>query len=180
MTIKAQLRDSALKERQVLSQADYLSRNQSLSSQLLKFIEDNNFKSIHFFLPIVKNNEPDFRLMFTKLWDDGREIMVSKTHFKTKSLSHYWLEPSTVVKESAWGIPEPENAIETSFDKAELIVVPLLLADRAGHRIGYGGGYYDRLLMSFQGSSIGVSLLAPLDSIPIEPWDVPLQKVLFA
>ena len=180
MKTKAKLRESALNERLALSHAEYLARNQSLSEQLLAYIEQSNFKSIHFFLSIVKNNEPDFKDLFPALWNDGRKIMVSKTHLKQKTLSHYWLEPSTVLKETSWGIPEPTEAVETSIENAELIVVPLLLADRSGHRLGYGGGFYDKMLKKYKGATAGVSLFPPVENLPVMPWDVPLQKIFFA
>lgn len=180
MKSKAELRKMALSQRQALSRETYGRLNQSLCSQVLEHIESKNYQSIHFFLPIVKNNEPDFRPLFPLLWRDGRKIMVSKTHFKAKSLSHYWLEPTTRLIENSWGIPEPINADETSIDLSELIVVPLLLADLSGNRLGYGGGFYDKLLSEFSGTTLGVSLFPPVEMVPVDPWDVPLQQIFFA
>lgn len=180
MTAKAKLREYALKERQALSHEEYKRLNSSLCDQLRSLIYAKNYQSIHFFLPIVKNNEPDFRNLFDELWQDGKKIIASKTVFKTKTLAHYWLEPITKLVVNSWGIPEPHDAEETSIEKAELIVVPLLLADRSGNRVGYGGGFYDKLLANYNGDTVGISLLPPVDNIPVETWDVPLQKILFA
>ena len=180
MIDKARLRESALLQRQAISQDAYEQLNSSLADQLLNLIQSKNYQSIHFFLPIEKNNEPDFRKLFPVLWKEGRRIIVSKTHFKSKTLTHYWLEPSTMLVENSWCIPEPVDATQTSIENAELIVVPLLLADRSSHRIGYGGGFYDKLLADYHGNTVGVSLFPPIEKVPVEPWDIPLQKILFA
>ena len=174
------MRESALLRRKAISQDTYELLNSSLTDQLLKLIQSKNYQAIHFFLPIEKNNEPDFRKLFPVLWKEGRRIIVSKTHFKSKTLTHYWLEPSTMLVENSWGIPEPVDATQTSIENAELIVVPLLLADRSSHRIGYGGGFYDKLLADYHGNTVGVSLFPPIEKVPVEPWDIPLQKILFA
>jgi 5-formyltetrahydrofolate cyclo-ligase len=180
MKTKAQLREWALNNRMALSETAYRRLNDSLCSQLIAYIESENIRCVHFFLPILKNREPDFRSLFPRLWSDGRSILVSKTHFKSKALTHYFLHPDTELQENSWGIPEPVNGQETSIEKAELIVVPLLLADGSGHRLGYGGGFYDKLLKDFHGKNVGVSLLPVIDKLPIHSWDVPLQKIFYA
>ena len=180
MSNKAKLRKEAFEKRKSLDPELFMSLNESLIGQLLDFISSKNYQAIHFFLPIEKNNEPDFRKLFPVLWKEGRRIIVSKTHFKSKTLTHYWLEPSTMLVENSWGIPEPVDATQTSIENAELIVVPLLLADRSSHRIGYGGGFYDKLLADYHGNTVGVSLFPPIEKVPVEPWDIPLQKILFA
>jgi len=178
MITKSLLRKMALQYRQLLSEEEYHRRNASLCNQLLAFIRENNFKAIHFFLPISRNREPDFTTLFPILWSEGRKIMASKTDIKSKIQTHYWLEADTKITHSSWGIPEPENAQAACIQQVDLIIVPLLLADKNGHRIGYGGGYYDRLINDVTAYTLGVSLGPVVDRLVIEGWDVPLQEVL--
>jgi 5-formyltetrahydrofolate cyclo-ligase len=54
--------------------------------------------------------------------------------------------------------------------------VPGLAFDRAGWRLGYGGGYFDRFLQDFGGVSVGAVFQALLlDSLPHGEYDVPMQ-----
>ena len=105
--------------------------------------------------------------------------MVSKTDFKTKYMTHYWLNQETQLETNSLGIPEPMNAEPADFKDAELILVPLLVGDKHGNRIGYGGGYYDQLLKDYKGHSLGLSLLPIVEEIDANPWDVPLDDILF-
>jgi len=178
MITKSLLRKMALHYRQLLSEEEYQRRNESLSKQLLAFIRERDAKAIHVYLPISKNREPDFTSLFPILWQEGRRIMTSRTDVKAKTQTHHWLEPNTQIVRSSWGIPEPENAAQANIDDADLIVVPLLLADKKGNRIGYGGGYYDRLLKDANARTIGVSLGSLVDELEVDAWDVPLQKVI--
>ncbi len=77
------------------------------------------------------------------------------------------------------GIPEPSNAQKADFEEVDLVLVPLLAADKMGNRIGYGGGFYDRLLQNSKAAKIGLSLSTKLDKISQkEVWDIKLDGVL--
>lgn len=79
-----------------------------------------------------------------------------------------------------YGIPEPDDACPV-VDKADIAValIPHLLCDREGYRLGWGGGYYDRWLPDFQGLTVSICPADRLeDRLPREEFDVPVQLVL--
>lgn len=178
MVGKSLLRKTALQYRQLLRGEEFETRNDLLKQKLLDLIRARDAQTIHFYLPMPQNREPDMTGLFPFLWAEGRRIAVSKTHFKDKSLSHYLLEETTGLKNNAWGIPEPVDARPVDAGEIDLIVVPLLLADRQHHRLGYGGGFYDRFLADTAAYKIGLSLGPLLDQLPVDDWDVPLDQVL--
>ena len=76
-----------------------------------------------------------------------------------------------------------EPIIDVEFDKSliEIIIVPLLVFDRKGHRVGYGGGYYDRFMSNAPKNvvKIGLSLFEPVDEISdINQNDIELNFVV--
>jgi len=104
--------------------------------------------------------------------------MVPKTDLQSKQMTHSWHTHDTKLEINSWGIPEPVDAQSADFNDADLVIVPLLVGDKFGNRIGYGGGYYDNLLKGFRGHTVGLSLFTLVDSLAVDPWDVPLEVIL--
>jgi 5-formyltetrahydrofolate cyclo-ligase len=80
-----------------------------------------------------------------------------------------------------WGIREPPPAAPEVFP--DVLIVPLLVFDRRGHRIGYGAGYYDMTLAKLRAmkkvTAIGIAFAAQeIDRVPTTPRDAPLDLVL--
>ena len=78
------------------------------------------------------------------------------------------------------GIPEPPA--DAPLLRPDLLLVPLLAADRAGNRMGQGKGHYDRTLAALRGAgsirAIGLAWDMQLaDALPAEPWDQPLDAI---
>ena len=84
----------------------------------------------------------------------------------------------------AFGILEPVGGEVVAVADHDAVLVPLTAFDGRGHRLGQGGGFYDRALASLRsgGSTrpaiIGVAhWFQQVDEVPVEPWDVPLDAV---
>ena len=157
----------------------YTQRNEQLCQAIARFIEQNEIYTLHTFLAIGKNKEPDVLPLFKDLWNSGKKVVVSKTDFLFKQMRHYYLNEETNLIVNKKGIPEPVDAKEALLEELDVIFVPLLLSDRKGYRIGYGGGYYDRLLSETNSLKVGLSLSPPVDEIlQKEDWDIPLNYLI--
>lgn len=80
-----------------------------------------------------------------------------------------------------WGLLQPSNAAEAVAP--DVVLVPLVLADRAGARIGHGQGHYDRALAQLRESgpvfAVGIAWEPQIadEPLPADPWDVPLDAI---
>ncbi|MEJ2028616.1 MAG: 5-formyltetrahydrofolate cyclo-ligase [Maritimibacter sp.] len=92
---------------------------------------------------------------------------------------HRWTPDCSMI-EGAFGAMVPEDGIEVVPD---VLIVPLVAFDRAGNRLGYGGGFYDRTLEKLRALrptiAIGYAYGAQeAGSLPLEPTDQPLDAIV--
>ena len=93
-------------------------------------------------------------------------------------MNHFLYHESLDFETDRFGIPSPKNAQKADFQSVEVVLIPLVAADRRGGRLGYGKGFYDRLLAEKKQAPIKLGLnLAPCcDRFPfLEPHDESLD-----
>ncbi len=81
-----------------------------------------------------------------------------------------------------WGIKEPSNICETIDPKClDLIILPALMVDKKGYRLGYGAGFYDRFCNNLNSSCkklVAVPNTLLIENLPVNDWDVPCDLVV--
>ena len=121
--------------------------------------------------------EPDLSPLFTSTqhcWGFSR--------VEGKSLFWHSWKPGEQRKKGTYGIFEPPPDSPTlEPDEVDLILVPAVACDLRGYRLGYGGGFYDRMLSSPEWQvkpTVGIVFeLAYLAQLPIDAWDRQLHGV---
>ncbi|EIA10122.1 5-formyltetrahydrofolate cyclo-ligase [Flavobacterium frigoris] len=112
----------------------------------------------HIFLPIIEHKEVDTELILYLLSGKDKEIIISKSDFETRNMTHFLLTDNTKIKKNEFNIPEPVDGIEVPSNKIDVVFVPLLAFDKLGHRVGYGKGFYDKFLSECKPDVIKVGL----------------------
>jgi 5-formyltetrahydrofolate cyclo-ligase len=179
MNTKLSLREQFKIYRKELQPTDVKLRTKQIHDLLFSRIMMHRFDHIHTFLPIEQHNEINTNIIVNTLRRDfAPDIYVPKSYADGK-LTHHLYEESTNLIVSKWGVPEPEDLSqpisETTFD---LVFIPLLTFDKNGHRVGYGGGYYDRFLSKCKPDclKIGLSFFEPVNEISdVNEFDVKLN-----
>lgn len=94
-----------------------------------------------------------------------------------------WDEDVSLI-EGPFGVMQPDVNEKTIWVEPDIIVVPMLAFDRQGHRLGYGGGYYDATLVALrhrkpvQAVAVGYSAQAVLFNLPAEPHDQKMDWII--
>jgi 5-formyltetrahydrofolate cyclo-ligase len=184
---KSELRQIYKAKRLALSSNERDEMSLAIANRLIDLsIWDKKF--YHLFLTIERLKEIDTSYILHALMGKDKHILISKTHFESNVLTHYLLTDDTKISINKWGIPEPEDGIDIDVKKIDVVFVPLLVADKAGHRVGYGKGFYDQFLAECKSDvlKIGLSFFEPIDFISdISKNDFPLdmlvlpEKVIF-
>ncbi len=129
----------------------------SIANNLLKLpIWDKDF--YHVFLSIVEHKEVNTEFILSILSGKDKNIVLSKSDFKTSTMNHFLLTDGTIIKTNKWNIPEPIDGIEIQPNKIEVVFIPLLAFDKQGNRVGYGKGFYDKFLTECKPETIKIGL----------------------
>ena len=95
------------------------------------------------------------------------------------ALEHRRYEGAHRLQPGSFGTFEPVSTETIPPARLDLVLVPALAVDRRGVRLGYGGGYYDRLLAATPAAAAGLVFEACLaEALPAEPHDVRLDAVV--
>lgn len=112
----------------------------------------------HVFLPIVEHKEVNTEFILHLLSGKDKEIVISKSNFETREMTHFLLTDNTKIKKNEYNIPEPVDGIEVPTKKIDVVFIPLLAFDKTGHRAGYGKGFYDKFLSECKPETIKIGL----------------------
>lgn len=111
---------------------------------------------------------------------DGKRVAVPKVYGDV--MRFIYLTDLTAVANSNMGIPEPISDEPVADDPTALILMPGVAFDPQGHRIGYGGGFYDKFLSAEPGHPT-VALCYDFQVFPelqTDAHDIPVDLVLWA
>lgn len=174
------MRKRYLDKRKALLKEIHQKKSEGIARLLLGNIPLSNFQSLHTFLPIERNREVDTYILIQKIRARYPQLVLVVPKIRSSDLDHYIFSEETVIAPGPYNVPEPQEAKAFDEQQIQVVLVPLLIFDKTGHRIGYGKGYYDRFLAECpEAIKIGLSLFAPVDRIPeISPDDVALDIVV--
>ena len=135
---KQRVRELLVQKRRMLLPEERKSLSELILSQLEAMSCFRDAKSILLYYP--KNNEVDVLPLFKRHKD--KTLLLPVTHRREMTANPY--EGNDKMHRGKFGIPEPTTSPFTG--QIDLIVVPAVAFDKQGHRLGRGGGYYDRFI----------------------------------
>lgn len=163
---KKDLRGQYKTKRAALSINEIAEKSLAIANQLLSLpIWDKTY--FHIFLSITEHKEVDTECILHLLSGRDKEIVVSKSDFATRQMTHFLLTENTKFKKNQYNIPEPLNGLEVPVTTIEVVFVPLLAFDIFGNRVGYGKGFYDKFLSHCKSGTIkiGLSFFDAVDAV---------------
>ena len=175
---KAVLRAEALARRDALPAVERQAAAEAIAARGLP-VEVTPATIVSGFMPMKTEINP--LPLLRKLADAGAQLALPAIAGRGKPLIMRAWKFGDPFKAGQWGIREPVP--EAPEVKPDILIVPLAAFDRAGHRIGYGAGYYDMTINALRATkkviAIGIAFAAQeIPKVPATEHDAPLDLVL--
>lgn len=175
---KQELRKSIRARKRAMSLDEIESRSAKLLELFTATEEYQNAKTLYGYMPY--NQEVRTVPILQKALEDGKQVAVPKVY--GDDMKFLYITNFEDFAKSEFGIPEPIADEPIAQDETALVLMPGLAFDPAGHRIGYGGGFYDKFL-SAEPNHPTVALCYEFQVLPqleTEEFDIPVDKVIWA
>lgn len=173
---KKALRAEIRAKKRTMTEPEIAETSRLLGEQLRAHPAYQNAKSIFGYLSY--NQEVRTMPILEQAQKDGKRVAVPKVI--DDRMIFIWMDDLSRVELGYCGIPEPLDNGPEAVDETALVLMPGLAFDPAGHRCGYGGGFYDRYLEAHPDHKTlalcyGFQMYDHLDT---DPHDIPVDYVL--
>ena len=175
---KKEMRKSTLALMRGLNKKVKTKADHFLFQQLIEHAKFKNAQNIGIVLSMPHEVATDPIIEFAL--NQNKSVFVPSTNYESHTMQFQQLENLDQVKldEKSIRYVHANTLIQNELD---LVIVPGVVFNHAGYRIGYGGGYFDRFLSEYQPSTISLIYDIQIsDQIPIEPNDYPVQELIIA
>ncbi|WP_221793130.1 5-formyltetrahydrofolate cyclo-ligase [Oceanobacter mangrovi] len=181
---KQQIRQQMRQQRRQLSRRQRLQAASGLRNSVLRsgLLLRGNSAALY----LVNDGEIDTRPLIRQIQSMGKRVYLPVLHpLKAGHLVFIEYHRNTRMRQNRFGIPEPDFRYGKRLSAAFIshIFMPLVAFDEAGHRLGMGGGFYDRTLAFTRNAGHKPRLTGcahefqKLSAIPAESWDIPLSAI---
>ena len=176
-TKKSELRKAAKLERQ---QLDFVIKREYDKSVWRRLLQLSEYAKADVILTYISvKNEVGTDAIIKQAFADGKTVGVPVC--KSGEMSFYIIDGSTELVKTDFGILEPaaEKCRKIEDFSNALCIVPALIFDREGYRLGYGGGYYDKFFKKNSVKKVGLCYnLFIMDNLPRADYDVPVDLIV--
>lgn len=182
MTDKARLRAEMIARRDAMPAGERERHARGIAAALAALPQYAAARSVLATMGI--GSEVSTRPFIDRARADGKAIVLPRVSEPPRRLRlHPVADLDRDLLPGVWNIPEPDphRCPEVALEEVDFAWIPALAADRAGYRLGYGAGYFDKLLAGRGARPYCVAALpAPfvLEALPHEPHDVAVDLVL--
>ena len=175
---KQQIRAHYRKKRNSISFESKELLDIAIRANILELDAVRQAKTVLMFYPI--KFEPDIRELVKSLRDLGKKVAFPISNDNDCTLTFRYVDSIRDMVSGTYNIPEPpQNAPIVEDFARSVCLVPALVFDKYGYRLGYGKGYYDRFLKDFLGISIGIAYSDFItESLPSEDTDIAVDMII--
>lgn len=175
MSDAAELRRAGRRARRALTDAERAEFSQRITAHLLDWPAFQAANTVMAYASMP--DEVDTWPLLSAILSQGKVLLLPRCT-EDRRMEAVRVDALNALQPKTLGIPEPAYGETVPARDIPLILTPGVAFDSQGHRIGQGGGYYDRFLAECAGIACGIAFSAQLvDEITPMPWDRPMHAL---
>lgn len=152
---KNEVRKIYLQKRAAISEAQRRQWDEKICSTIIAMVSFRFADAVLMYAP--SNGEPDIMPIAQEALRRGKTVAFPRCRTLEHTMSYHIVRSIDELAPGAYRIPEPHAHLpQYSGEGRALCLIPGLVFDYGGFRLGYGKGYYDRFLPGFSGSTVGI------------------------
>ncbi len=174
--LKTDLRQQVLEARFKLTPQERKAKTREIEKKLFPLQEFQAAASVLFYASF--RSEVETGDMIRRALAEGKRVVLPKV--KGKELALFEIADFDAdVAPGTWDIPEPARGVPADVRNIDLIIVPGAVFDERGNRLGYGAGFYDKLLSAYPGPTVALAFEVQIvPEVPVAEHDVPVKKII--
>lgn len=177
---KKQLRQELAAVRNQLSQRVSIQQSEQACRYLIELTKSLRFRSVLVYIPF--RSELDTWPFIEWCWEQPIKVLAPRCDVATHGMTLFPLYNKDQLRSGAYGILEPDDQqLKPDHDIPQAVIVPGLAFNGRGQRLGYGGGYYDRLYEKLGSNTTWIGIAHEqqlIDKIPVDQYDIILNFVV--
>ncbi|WP_181833035.1 5-formyltetrahydrofolate cyclo-ligase [Bacillus taeanensis] len=176
---KKQLRSMVKKRLSQMTDQEYQERSAQAAKKLFNHSAWKEANTVG--ITVSRQREVDTIHIIEQAWKQEKNTTVPRCMVEDNRLDFRLFTSFEQLEVVYMDLKEPSllKTKAVSPHEVDLLIVPGLLFDKNGYRIGYGGGYYDRYLSTYTNKTIALAFECQIiDTLPREPFDLPVQEII--
>ena len=183
MADKGTLRKEMLARRNAMTSTEAESKSKAVAANLMKIKEYKEAATVLFYA--AKGNEARTESLIRAAIKQGKMVLLPVTDMAKKEIVVAEIKDYDAdLINGLFGIPEPKRKITVDEKGIDVVVVPGVAFDLACHRLGYGHGFYDKLLHKLAAKKPGIVAIGlsydfqVVEKLPAEGHDHKLDRIV--
>ncbi|MBX3009484.1 MAG: 5-formyltetrahydrofolate cyclo-ligase [Melioribacteraceae bacterium] len=175
---KSEVRNIVLKRRKEIEDIELAAHTKKIIEKVSALDEFVYAKTIHVYIS-TRSGEVDTRGLINFMEGQGKSIVIPKFNIKSRKFSRGNFIDWDHLEKNKEGYLEPVVGTDDDLSDIDLMIVPAVAVSTLGQRVGYGGGYYDKLLKLTRAPKFVLAFeFQVFDSIETDLHDVRIDKVI--
>lgn len=155
---KDDIRHEYIEKRKLIKSGEKVQRDTKICTLAQSLVSFRYAEVILMYAPTPR--EIDIMPLISAAMAKGKQVAFPKCNVENRTMNYHFITNEDDLTAQSYNIREPNESLPIYNPKSDhrsaVCLVPALVYDRSGYRLGYGKGYYDRYLSDFAGCKIGV------------------------